>query len=136
MLSGTFFLFLLIIIIYYSGELIWRERDANVAQITDAEPVPSWVPFMSKLTALGGVQVVLLTVVLVCGIVITQTFKGYFHYEISLYIKTLFGMELPYLLLWCVAGHAGAGAGEQQIPGALCSGGILYRQYFSRANGL
>ncbi|WP_375438336.1 M1 family aminopeptidase [uncultured Hymenobacter sp.] len=100
-LSGTFFLFLLIIIIYYSGELVWRERDAGVAQIADAVPVPSWVPFLSKLTALGLVQVVLLMVVLLCGLLV-QTFKGYFHYEIGLYVQALFGLTLPYLLLLCV----------------------------------
>ncbi|AMR27337.1 hypothetical protein A0257_09685 [Hymenobacter psoromatis] len=100
-LSGTFFLFLLIVIIYYSGELVWREREAGVAQITDAVPVPTWVPFMSKLAALGLVQVVLLTVLLLCGLLV-QTVKGYFHYEIGLYIKALYGLELPYLLLLCV----------------------------------
>ncbi|MEJ7665207.1 MAG: hypothetical protein WKG07_39625 [Hymenobacter sp.] len=92
---------MLIIIIYYSGELVWREREAGVAQITDAVPVPTWVPFMSKLAALGLVQVVLLTVVLLCGLLV-QTVKGYFHYEIGLYIKALYGLELPYLLLLCV----------------------------------
>ncbi|GAA4011291.1 hypothetical protein GCM10022408_24620 [Hymenobacter fastidiosus] len=38
---------------HYSGELVWRERDNGVAQITDALPVPNWVPFLSKLVALG-----------------------------------------------------------------------------------
>lgn len=101
--TGTFFLFFLAIIIFYSGELVWRERQAGVAQIADAVPVPSWVPFLSKLAALGLVQVVLLAVVMVCGLVI-QTFKGYFHYEIGLYLQALFLYELPYLLLWCVLG--------------------------------
>ena len=54
---GSFFLFLLAIIIFYSGELVWRERQAGVAQIADAVPVPSWVPFLSKLAALWLVQV-------------------------------------------------------------------------------
>lgn len=93
---GSFYLFFLAIIIFYSGELVWRERQAGVAQITDAVPVPSWVPFLSKLAALGLVQVVLLAVVLLCGLVV-QTFKGYFHYEIGLYVQALFGYELPFL---------------------------------------
>ncbi|AWM34711.1 M1 family aminopeptidase [Hymenobacter nivis] len=98
---GSFFLFFLAIIIFYSGELVWRERQAGVAQITDAVPVPSWVPFLSKLAALGLVQVVLLAVVMACGLVV-QTAKGYFHYEIGLYVQALFGYELPFLLLMCV----------------------------------
>ncbi|MDB5235117.1 MAG: hypothetical protein JWR44_2110 [Hymenobacter sp.] len=99
--NGTFFLFFLAIIIFYSGELVWRERQAGVAQITDAVPVPSWVPFLSKLTALGLVQVVLLAVVMVCCLLI-QTFKGYFNYEMGLYLQALFLYQLPYLLLFCV----------------------------------
>ena len=100
-ITGSFFLFFLAIIIFYSGELVWRERTAGVAQITDAVPVPSWVPFLSKLAALGLVQVVLLAVVMTCGLLI-QTFKGYFHYEIGLYLQALFLYELPFLLLLCV----------------------------------
>ncbi|MGY3090033.1 ABC-2 type transport system permease protein [Hymenobacter sp. UYAg731] len=100
-ITGSFFLFFLAIIIFYSGELVWREREAGVAQITDAVPVPSWVPLLSKLAALGLVQVVLLAVVMVCGLLI-QTFKGYFHYEIGQYLQALFLYELPFLLLLCV----------------------------------
>ena len=101
MLSGTFALFILILITYYAGELVWRERDAGVAQITDALPVPNWVPFLSKLSALGLIQVVLLAVVMACGILL-QTVKGYFHYEPGLYLETLFGFKLIDYLLLCV----------------------------------
>lgn len=99
--SGPFFLFLFAIIIFYSGELVWRERQAGVAQIADAVPIPNWVPFLSKLAALWLVQVVLMAVVMVCGLLI-QTAKGYFNYEIGLYIQALFFYQLPYLLLLCV----------------------------------
>ncbi|MBJ6111004.1 ABC transporter permease [Hymenobacter sp. BT523] len=100
-LSGNFSLFILIIITYYAGELVWRERDAGVAQITDALPVPNWVPFLSKLSALGLVQVVLLAVVMACGLLL-QTLKGYFHYEPGLYLESLFGFKLIDFLLLCV----------------------------------
>ena len=99
--SGSFFLFFLAIIIFYSGELVWREREARVAQIADAVPVPSWVPFLSKLAALGLVQVVLLVMVMAVGLLI-QTAKGYFHYELGLYAQALFLYQLPFLLLICV----------------------------------
>ncbi|GAB3229568.1 M1 family aminopeptidase [Hymenobacter seoulensis] len=100
-LGGNFALFMLIIITYYSGELVWRERESNISQITDSLPVPNWVPFFSKLTALGLIQVVLLLVVLVCGVLI-QTAHGYFQYEPLLYLKGLFGGRLPDYLLLCV----------------------------------
>ena len=98
---GTFGLFFLAIIIFYSGELVWRERQAGVAQIVDAVPVPNWVPFLSKLAALILVQGVLLAVIMACGLVV-QTVKGYHHYEIGLYLETLFLYQWPTLALTCV----------------------------------
>ncbi|WP_018479576.1 M1 family aminopeptidase [Pontibacter roseus] len=100
-LSGTFALFFLIIITFYSGELVWRERDSRLNQIYDALPIPNWVPFASKLSALMLVQVVLLFVILFCGIII-QTFKGYYTYELDVYIKGLFGIQLVDYLMLCV----------------------------------
>ncbi|WP_207432951.1 ABC transporter permease/M1 family aminopeptidase [Sabulibacter ruber] len=99
-LGGTFALFMLIIITFYSGELVWRERDARMNQLYDALPIPNWVPFTSKLVALMGIQVVLMAVVLVCGILI-QAAKGYFNFELGLYVKALFGLQLVDYLLMC-----------------------------------
>lgn len=100
-LSGTFALFFLIIITFYAGELTWRERDNRINQIYDALPIPNWVPFASKLGALILVQVSLLLVIMVCGIII-QTFKGYYNYELDVYAKGLFGIQLIDYALLCV----------------------------------
>ena len=37
---GVFTMFVLIVITFYSGELVWRERDAGRGQIHDATPAP------------------------------------------------------------------------------------------------
>ena len=100
-LNGSFGLFILIIITFYSGELVWRERDNGLNQILDALPVPNWVPFTSKLSALMLVQVVLLLVIMFCGVII-QTFKGYYRYEFDVYLAGLFGIELIEYLMLCV----------------------------------
>ncbi|MCB2379343.1 hypothetical protein LGH70_17225 [Hymenobacter sp. BT635] len=101
LLVGSFSIFQLIIITFYSGELVWRERDANIHQIYDAMPMPSWVPFVAKLTALMLIQVLLLALVMVCGLLL-QTGMGYFRYELGVYIKDLFGFQLISMLLLCV----------------------------------
>ncbi|MCC9166714.1 ABC transporter permease/M1 family aminopeptidase [Pontibacter harenae] len=101
LLSGTFALFFLIIITFYAGELVWRERDTRMNQIYDALPIPNWVPFASKLTALMLIQVVLLFVIMLCGIII-QSFKGYFKFELDVYFVGLFGIQLIDYLLLCV----------------------------------
>jgi ABC-type transport system involved in multi-copper enzyme maturation permease subunit len=101
MVGGSFSLFHVIIITFYSGELIWRERDARMNQLSDALPMPGWLPFLSKLLALMGVQVLLSAVLLVCGVLV-QLFKGYTHLELGLYLTDLFGFRLLDLWQLCV----------------------------------
>jgi ABC-2 type transport system permease protein len=97
---GTFALFVLILATFFSGELVWRERDARVDQIVDAMPLPSWVTFSGKLLAMLGLQTLLTTVVLVCGIVI-QLMKGYTHFELGLYFKDLYCIKM--IDFWLIA---------------------------------
>ena len=101
MLDKSFALFLVIIITFYTGELVWQERDVRLQQVQDATPIPTWVPFAGKLTAMAFVVVVLQAVLLVAGIA-TQAAKGYFNFELGLYLRTLFGTDLLGLLLLCV----------------------------------
>ena len=99
LVSGTFSIFILILMTFYAGELVWRERDANIDGLVDALPVPTGVTYLSKLLALMLVPVVLMGVMMVTGLGI-QTARGYFHYELGLYFKTLFGLDLlGYLLI-------------------------------------
>jgi ABC-2 type transport system permease protein len=101
--GGTFTLFVVIVITLYSGELVWRERDAGLALIFDALPIPRWVVFTSKLVALLLVQVLLLVALMVAAIAL-QAAKGYFHFELGLYAETLFGVKLAtYWSLCCLA---------------------------------
>ena len=99
--GGSFSLFMIILITFYSGELVWRQRDARIDQLFDALPIPTWLPFVANLLALILVQVALLAVVMLCGLAI-QVFKGYFHLELGLYLKDLFGLKLIEYALLCV----------------------------------
>ncbi|MES3022200.1 MAG: M1 family aminopeptidase [Pseudomonadota bacterium] len=101
--NGTFALFLLIITTFYAGELVWREREARTDQMFDALPVPGWLPLLSKLLALVGLQAALLGVVMLCGMLI-QLFHGNFNLDPGLYLQTLYLIELPrYALLAVLA---------------------------------
>jgi ABC-2 type transport system permease protein len=101
--GSTFTLFIVVIIAFYSGELVWRERDAGLAAIFDALPVPRWVIFTSKLAALMLVQVLLLAVLMVAGVAL-QASKGYFHFELGQYAETLLLVRLPaFWFLCCMA---------------------------------
>ena len=99
--AGTFSLFMIVIIVLFSGELVWRERDRNVAQIYDSLPVPDWLSFLSKLGALVLVTAMLLFVVMLCGIFM-QTALGYYNFEIGQYLKELYGLRFIELIWYCV----------------------------------
>ncbi len=101
LVGGSFALFVLIIITFYSGELVWRDRDARTHELVDTLPLPGWVLFLPKLAALFLVQVVLAAVVMLTGMGI-QLAKGYTHLEPVLYLKDLFGLKLIDYCLVCV----------------------------------
>jgi len=91
--GGAFQIFIIAIVTFYSGELVWRERDAKLSQIYDALPTPRWLIFTSKWSALVAVQALLLVIVLVSGLLL-QTLKSYHHYELDLYVRWLFAIRL------------------------------------------
>ncbi len=100
LLSGTFAAFMLIIIAFYAGELVWRERDNRLDQISDALPTPTWLPLVSKLIALMLVPAVLQALLMLCGMAI-QAVKGYTHFEPGLYLYDLFTIDLVNYWLVC-----------------------------------
>ncbi|QYF95919.1 ABC transporter permease [Massilia sp. PAMC28688] len=96
-------LFMVVITTFYAGELVWREREARTAGMLDALPLPSWVPLLSKLFALIGLQVLVLAVAMVCGMLV-QLFHGFYRFEVALYVQSLFLIALPsYVLLAVLA---------------------------------
>ncbi len=99
-LGGAFTLFVVVLIAFYAGELVWRERDARLAPILDALPVPRWVLFGSKVVALFGLQVFLVAALMAAGIVL-QLAKGYHEHEIGLYLRTLIGIRLVGFWILC-----------------------------------
>ncbi|MGO9707953.1 MAG: M1 family aminopeptidase, partial [Polyangiaceae bacterium] len=103
--TSSFGLFIIIIITIYAGEIVWRERDLRFDQIADALPIPSWVPCLAKLVALCLTPAVVLAAVPVFGICY-QTFNGYHHYELGLYLEWLYGVAFPRYLFLCVLAFA------------------------------
>ncbi len=91
--SGQFSIFIMILITYYGGELVWRERDQQIDQLHDALPLPTALPMLAKLLALMAVPVIMQGVVMLTGIAI-QLAHGYPRLELGLYLHHLFGIQL------------------------------------------
>jgi ABC-2 type transport system permease protein len=96
--QNSFGLFLIICITFYSGELVWSERELNVADVVDATKVPTWVLFTSKFLALCLVTLSFQGVIALVTL-ITQLSRGYLHLEPSVYFSQLvligFFRQLP-----------------------------------------
>jgi ABC-2 type transport system permease protein len=95
--EGSATLFFYIVATLYAGELIWRERDAHFDGIHDALPIGEGVDWLSKLTAIAFVELILLTVTMLVGIAM-QTAAGYYHYELGQYFKELYVLTFPQLI--------------------------------------
>ncbi|HTF19166.1 MAG TPA: M1 family aminopeptidase [Chryseolinea sp.] len=89
-----YIIFVFIILIFYTGEVVHRDRAVNYSNIADALPVPNWVIYGSKLVALLMISFMLVNLVLVSGL-LNQILKGYFNFEFSMYFTDLYLIELP-----------------------------------------
>jgi len=97
--EGAFGLFIFLILMVYSGEMVWRDRTLRTHEMVDAMPVPNWVMWSSRLTALAVLLVVLLLAAMLTGMG-TQTARGYTNYEPGLYLEGLFLVQgVGYLMV-------------------------------------
>jgi ABC-type transport system involved in multi-copper enzyme maturation permease subunit len=98
---GGFMFFVVLIVVYYSGELVHRERQAKIAEIVDAAPYPNGIMVLAKIAALWFVVVMLLGTVMLVSIGM-QLANGYTNLELGLYLKGLFGLAGAQMYLYCV----------------------------------
>jgi ABC-2 type transport system permease protein len=95
--DNNYVIFVFIIIIFYTGEMVAREKTLKFSNISDAFPVPNWLPYASKFLALAKICIVLATSVMVVG-VINQALHGYFNFEFGMYFTELYLLTFPFYL--------------------------------------
>jgi ABC-2 type transport system permease protein len=87
-IRGTLDFFLIVIIIYFSGALVWKDRDERMDEIADATPTPEWVSYAARLMTLVGMVMVIQAVALLAGVV-DQAVHGYYRFQFGLYVHEL-----------------------------------------------
>ena len=92
-IDNSFYIFIIGFIAFYTGVLVWKERDAKINEIQDATPIKTGMLFSSKLVAITIALAIILTATISIGI-IAQTCYGYYHYEVGVYIKSLLVIKL------------------------------------------
>jgi ABC-type transport system involved in multi-copper enzyme maturation permease subunit len=85
--------------VFFAGELVWREREAGLDEITDGLPVPDWVPLTGKLVGLVFALASFLTALMAAGM-LTQVVLGYRNFDVGLYVAILLGLQLTEYLLF------------------------------------
>ena len=91
-------LFVIIVLVFFSGELVWRDRENNISDVIDATPHSSLPSLLAKSLALFLVATSLYFFNMVLGI-IYQLLDGYANIELGVYLGSFF---YDYLALYAV----------------------------------
>ncbi|OOG73786.1 M1 family aminopeptidase [Algoriphagus sp. A40] len=95
-MSGYFFM---IILVFYSGEIIWKEKDVKFDLIYDATPLSRFVNVASRFLGLLLIYGIVMLSLIAAG-VLFQTAHGYYRYELPVYFMGFFLDLLPFLALY------------------------------------
>lgn len=102
-INGAFSLALIVVLIYYSGELMVRDRSVGISEIMDAMPQSNWVMMAAKLTGMLVVIVCMLLTAML-GAIGVQLYKGFYDVNLIQYLQgLLFFFQFPLYLMLVLA---------------------------------
>ena len=87
-------LFVFIIIVFFTGESLHRDKATGYSVINDTFPVRDGVVIASKFLGMALICLILTIAPIVVGVIV-QTLKGYFDYELKIYLIDSFLISLP-----------------------------------------
>ncbi|MFT4770966.1 MAG: ABC-2 type transport system permease protein [Cryomorphaceae bacterium] len=93
-IAGATGLFLIIILVFFSGELVWRDRTSNIQEVINATPHSTFASVLAKMSSLV-VSVTLLQVIFIFMGILSQIFRGYTAIELDIYFIDFFVDTLP-----------------------------------------
>ncbi|MFZ6666178.1 ABC transporter permease/M1 family aminopeptidase [Peijinzhouia sedimentorum] len=94
--------FFMIILVFYSGEIMWKEKDVKLDLIYDATPFSSFVNVSSRFLGLLLIYAIVMLSLIAAGILF-QTLNGYYRYELDVYFFGFFLELFPFLALYTFA---------------------------------
>ncbi|HEY0990966.1 MAG TPA: M1 family aminopeptidase [Kofleriaceae bacterium] len=84
-LEGAFTIMPIIIAVFYSGELVWRDRERRIHEIVDATAAPDWSHLVPKIAAVTLVLGATTLVAVATGMAV-QLLKGFTQVELAGYL--------------------------------------------------
>ncbi len=101
LMRGSLFIYLMIIVTFYGGQLVWKERDPKMDGITNALPMATRTGLLAKLAALVSVVFVVHLVGTGAGM-ITQLLNGYTRLQPMVYLTYYILPGTLSFLFWAV----------------------------------
>ena len=98
--GGSSSLFILIILVFFSGELVWRDRDVQINEVIDSTPHSTLIPLFSKTLSLFTLSFVI-HFILVLLAIIYQLFNGFSEIDFYLYFKDYLFNLFPVYFTMC-----------------------------------
>ena len=98
-ISNAAGIFVIIILVFFSGELIWRDRESKINEVIDATPHTSLISLSAKALSLVCVTVVLHAFFIFCG-VIYQLANGFTRIELDVYIIDFIVTSFMTYIVW------------------------------------
>ncbi|MEM0941305.1 MAG: ABC-2 transporter permease [Bacteroidota bacterium] len=102
----SFSVFMFILLMVWAGELFFKDRSANIWQITDALPVPTWTVTLSRYIAMVMIALFMAFTLLVVGIIVQLIRGGAGLIDWELYAYDMLGYNfgwLTYILMIAMA---------------------------------
>lgn len=99
--EGYFSIFALVILVFFAGEAVNRERELKLSHITDTLPVPDWVFTGSKLLSVIGIAFLLSTIIFI-AMVSPLIWKQVVHISWGAYLIESYLIIFPYYALLAV----------------------------------
>ncbi len=98
-ISGSTGLFMLIVVIFFSGELVWRDRVSQIHEVINATPHKNFISIFAKVASLVSIAVLLHILFVLMGIS-AQLLRGYTAIELDVYLIDFLVDTLPgYIIL-------------------------------------
>jgi len=89
----------IVMLIFFSGELVWRERSTSINGVVDGTPHSSLTMLLAKITSLIVINI-LFDLLLIVVSVIYQLLNGYSNPEIGVYLLDFLSSGLPMYVIW------------------------------------
>src|SRR5215471_19363380 len=89
LIRGTLYIFLVPLLTYYAGNMVWKDREERMDEIVDTTPTPEWVSYASRLATLVIMVLLIQLGALVSGVIV-QAAYGYHRFQLGFYARELF----------------------------------------------